>query len=78
MASFKFNSKDRVRKNGQQQTATVEKQSEQLPPAENLYWIQCGTDAAKGEWAKESDLELVAAAPKDESPGFYPSKSIMD
>jgi hypothetical protein len=74
----KFKNFDSVRRKGSQEVRTVQ---EVRPHADGeiRYLIQPGRDAAAREWAKESELELVAAAPTtDGGPGFYPAKSIME
>ena len=77
MANYKFNLDDQVRRIGEQEVRTV-KQLRDNPNGDPLYLIQRGLDAATGEWAKESELELVAKAQQpDSGPGFYPGKPIM-
>jgi hypothetical protein len=74
----KFNNYDRVKRKGLHEMRTVQ---EIRPGAdgETSYLIQLDSDAAAREWAKESELELAAPAPKtDSGHGFYPARSITD
>jgi uncharacterized protein YodC (DUF2158 family) len=46
---------------------------------EPCWQIQCGNDGASTKWIKTDELELLAKGKKPESsPGFVPTRGIMD
>jgi hypothetical protein len=59
-AMAKFRLRDNVRRIGQQENRTVV-QVRPDPTGETMYWIQLGNNCASRMWARESELEAVAA-----------------
>jgi hypothetical protein len=69
-----FNLRDRVRKIGKTEIWTIE----QVRGVEPCYCIQFGADFATREWARESELELVAKWENpDGGPGMALTEPIM-